>query len=240
MRLMSRIQGCVLLLAVAAVAVVGSSAVAYADPPDGRGKPATRGQTPPTPGPSPHADAKKSSPQRHGLAGEISGLPSPVPSTGSFTLTPRKGGPVTVHYAATTQCHSPKAPSGSPGKPSSHCSALRNGDFVAVSGAWSGDTFTAKRINVAPGRSLHGHCAGTVAAASAASLTVNCAVKNGPTVSRTFVVNSSTKLHPKGVALTGSGARVIRTGDRVTVVYTRDPSTNTLTAKGVVLHHEGS
>lgn len=200
-------------LAVLALSVMGSVQVAYADPPDGRGKPEWAGQ----PG-GPHNQGQGVSPQQaNGPVAIVKGWVSNVnlvsgSVTGSFNVTPPEGGAaVQVNVSADTLCKAPGR--GNAGRPSNaQCANIMNGIYVVVHGT-AGSPVEARRIQLVPGRTFH--CVGEVVDdpdSATDSITVACR-SNGTTFNRTFTILADTRFRPEGTTWDD-----INDGDMVTIV----------------------
>lgn len=206
-------------LALAVLVLMVSVSVAFADRPTPGFTPPGKGGAPPgqeekTPEALENKESKESKGgQRHGVFGSVASKGS-----NSFTVTTKQG-PVTVTVTASTKFHIPR-------NKKATLADLAVGDRVAVNGTPSAGGLVAKQVMVAPGRPTVQHRVGEVTAYTAGS---SITIKTVQGDSETFALTASTTIkNPKG-----SGVAV---GDRVTVVSRRDPSTDTATASGIVVH----
>ncbi len=153
---------------------------------------------------------------RHGVFGTVTLI-------GSNNFTVRGQGPQdsswVIAVSANTRFHMP-------GKKTASLSDLAVGDRVAVNGTPTSDGLAAKQIAITPRKPTIEHRVGEVKAyAAGSSITIQVA-QGG---SETFALNNQT-------AIRNTKGSEWGVGDKVTVVARRDPTTNVLTATGIVVH----
>ena len=152
--------------------------------------------------------------EQHAYSGTLKSL-----AASSFVLTTKHKADLTISANASTKYQVP-------GVSNATLASFKTGDRVATLVSTSGGANIASHLHLIPAKPIHVARVGTVAAYEAGK---SITIQNPKGESWTFVIDAKTKVQHL------RGASDIKVGDRATVAARRDPATDILSAKQILV-----